>query len=223
MLIFEISLVGDIHWKIHRNDPAKQDLSSLPGCFFINPLLYSKLALPRPGTQARAVGISEDLVIVRTSGMVFGASQSQIDTAAIPFEFDPARVISFSDSSDAIFAVVLAYVERLAVSLRQTSRQVDIPGTLESASRAELTELPGLDFPEGNTNGKSFLQKYVWDTAITWKHLLAADVEIVSKATPIHEKLILDAIHAFRDRDYRRTLGSTQICGVKTGLEANLS
>lgn len=206
MLIFEVLLVGDIHWKIHRNDPAKQDLSSLPGCFVINPLLYSKLTLPQPRIQARAVGIAEDLVIVRTSGIVFGTNQSQINAASVPFEFDQAKVIGFSDSPDTIFAVVLAYVERLAVSLRQTSRQVDIPRTLTSAFRTELAELPDLDFPQKITDGKYFLQKYVWDTAITWKHLLAADIEIVSKSTPIHEKLILDAIHAFRDRDYRRAL-----------------
>src|SRR5574341_260689 len=118
MLIFIVSLVGDISWKIHRNDPAKQDLTSLPGCFFINPLLYPKLELPPPGLQVRPVGISGDVVLVRTGGIVLGTLQTQIDIASVPFKFDAVRIIDLSNSPDPALAIIPAFVERLAASLR---------------------------------------------------------------------------------------------------------
>ncbi|MCL4872270.1 MAG: hypothetical protein KJ063_25195 [Anaerolineae bacterium] len=209
MRIFEILLTGEIHWKIHRNDPEKQNLLSLPGCFFVNPLLYSKFTFPQPGIRIRALGITTDMVIVSTSGIVLGTNLDSIDISSIPFEFEQVKFIKLEnspDSDDSDISIVPVYSERLTVSLRQASKQVDIPKSLVSFHLAECTELPKLDFPRKITDSVNLLQKYIWDTAASWNHLLIADAEIVNLATPIYEKLLLDAIHAFRDRDYRRAL-----------------
>lgn len=206
MITFEVLLAGDIHRKIHRDDPAKQDLSSLPGCFLINPTVYPKLELPRLGMHVRVVAATNDLVIVRTDGLVLGTFQNQIDVTSIPFEVELPKVINLSTTPNTAFAVIPQYVESLAVNLRQTSRQVDLSRKFVGIAQFERTELPKPDFPKMAAQSECLLAKYIWDTAITWEQLVLADSEIVNKAIPIHEKLILDAIHALRDRDHRRAI-----------------
>jgi hypothetical protein len=205
MLLFAVSLVDNIFWKIRRNDPVKQHLPSLPGCFFINPLLYPQLELRTAGLRMKPLGIADDVVILQTDGIVLGTNLEQIDATLIPFAFEPLDF--FGDAPpDPSFTAVIAYVERLTSVLRQISRQVDIPKGLAAIERTERAELPEVDFPHAAVRGGCALQKYLCDTAITREHLLAADAEIVNKTIPVHEIMLLDAIHALKEHDYRRAI-----------------
>ncbi len=53
--------------------------------------------------------------------------------------------------------------------------------------------------------------KYTLDTAVTWNDLTDADLDFLTSKSFVYEKLLLDAIHAYKDRDYRRSLLYTAI------------
>jgi hypothetical protein len=206
MFIYFVTLAGDIHWKIHRKDPAIGKLTSLPAYFFVNPLLYSNLDAGRRIVEIRLIGIKDEMSIIRTNGLVFGTTQNQIDVASLPIATYLKNVVNSSNSPDLDIAIFPEYVELLAANLRYNSKQVDIPKNFVGVSRIDLNELPSLDFPSEDMNVDYRLNKYVWDTAIVWENLLVAEAELIHRTIPAYETLLLDAIHALKEKDYRRAL-----------------
>lgn len=206
MFIYFVTLAGDLHWKIHRNDPVIGELQSLAGYFFVNPLLYPKLDGGQRSIETKIIGILGEMYIIRTDGLVFGTNQDKIDIESLPIATNLTNIIFLNGQPDIDIAILPNYAEHLTANLRYISRQVDISRNFVSISRSELTELPLLNFPSVNLSVESRLNKYIWDTAIVWKNLLDADAELSHKKMPIYDTLLLDAIHALKEKDYRRAL-----------------
>jgi hypothetical protein len=207
MKVFGAFLVGRFYWKIHVDDPVTHDLQSLPGWFFINPLVYPEIEL-RSKINTEVILLSNDTTIAQTSGLIIATKLKQFDISSIPFPIEPPQITKLGtpNPEDDIFDIASTYIEHLAASLRQASKQVTVPMTFTHSSNGELAELPEKNFPQSETIAQSFLQQYIWETAITWKAIIDADVNLIAQKPDVYERLILDAIHALKDRDYRRSL-----------------
>lgn len=202
MKIYAISLVGDIYWRIHRSDPLILNLESLPGCFIINPLIYSEVELASKTFSFKRVVVVNGAIIVSTGGFILGTSLEEFDSTSIPFSIEKAS----SDVSD----LLSTYVERFSSNLRQTSKQVTIPTSWSVIASGELLELPELNFTEAKRS-KVSIPRYTLDTAVTWENLTDADLDFLASKSFVYERLLLDAIHAYKDKDYRRSLLYTAI------------
>lgn len=207
MRLFAGLLTGRTYWKIHRNDPKLLELASLPDWFFVNPLVYPKLPLDL-NIWSRPKLVADDVTLVESNGMVIGTMKDRYSFDLIPFPLEKPEIFRAdeSDTADDVHDVAPAYLGPLATNLRQTSKQVELPTGLAVISGTEVSELPSANFPTVEPNGQKFLARYIWDTAVTWEQLIEADVRLIASKTPIYEELLLDAIHAFYDNDYRRTL-----------------
>ncbi|MFN8472061.1 MAG: hypothetical protein U0822_07720 [Anaerolineae bacterium] len=208
MKLLFTSFPSKIYWRIHRDDPRWQGLQSLPNFFFVNPFLYSSIALSSSGAHSQVVAIAGDWAVVVTNGVMLGTTLTMLDPASIPFNIEIPNVINLAstDTSNSKFEVVFIYAHHLVESLRLASRQVDLSRVILSGTFLECEELPTLTFPRSKPNSNIFLQGFLWDTAATWKNLIEADANLTSKTIPIQVGLIIDAIHAYRYGDYRRAI-----------------
>ena len=196
MNIFSASLMGQIYWSVHKKDPVTQDLKSLPSWFFINPLIYPQIKLHHK-ISADVICIKDGAAIVETNGMILGTT------------IDVKEIIGINDSDKSNitnYDAIPGYIEHFSASLRQFSKQVTIPIIFVHGSSTNLVKLPLLNFPQIEPSSKCFLQKYIWETSIIWDQLVNADENLLTKKIQVYEELLLDAIHAFKDKDYRRTL-----------------
>jgi hypothetical protein len=222
MKIYGAFLAGRIYWKIHRDDPVSQDLVSFPGWFFINPLIYPQIELPSK-IGAKPIMMTNDTAIIESDGIILGTNLNQFDISSIPFTIEPPQITKLGSHNpdDDIFDIAATYIEHLAASLRQSSKQVTVPIIFTQGSHREMPEFPESNFPEFDTNSELGLQKYLWDTAVTWKDINDADANLGDQKPPVYERLMLDAIHAFRDKDYRRSLLYAAIA-VETAIATKL-
>ena len=207
MNIFEIHLLGEVYWKISANDPVTQDLKSLPGFFFINPVLYPKFNLPFQSSNCSF--IIDNLGIFATNRILLGSSLENFDIKSITLKLRQEKIIRISSidaPEDDFMEVLNSYIELLTTSLRQASKQVSVPLDVVSFRKIEVDKLPAEEFPKVGLSGNSFFQRYVWDTGIMWNQLIEADENLLNPQFAIYEKLILDAIHAFKSKDYRKAL-----------------
>lgn len=214
MKIYAISLVGNVYWRIHPNDPLILNLKSLPGWFFINPLTYSEVELASKSFSFKKVGVVNGTIIVLTGGFILGTSLGEFDPTSIPFpiEEEEAKIFRIDSggkvSSD--YNPLPTYVERFSSSLRQMSKQVTIPKSFSCISERELLELPELNFTAAKKTVLG-IQRYIVDTAVTWENLKDADLDFLASKSFVYERLLLDSIHAYKDKDYRRYLLYTAI------------
>ncbi|MGB3494202.1 MAG: hypothetical protein WBA57_15840 [Elainellaceae cyanobacterium] len=208
-----MSFVGSIYWRIHLSDPLILNLKSLPGWFLINPLTYSEIELASENFSFKKVLIVDDTIIVSTGGFVLGTSLEEFDPTLIPFAIEKAKIFRLNSegkTSFDIYDLLPTYVERFSSNLRQTSKQVTIPKSFSVISKGELLELPELNFTEAKKS-EVIIPKYTLDTAVTWENLTDADLDFLASKSFVYERLFLDAIHAYKDKDYRRSLLYTAI------------
>jgi len=213
MKIYAVSLVGNIYWRIHRSDPLILNLKSLPGCFLINPLIYSEVELASKTFSFKKVVIVNGAIIISTGGFILGTSLEEFDPTSIPFSIEKAKIFRLDSEEKAgsdISDLLPTYVERFSSNLRQTSKQVTIPTSCSVISHGELLELPELNFTEAKKS-EVVIPRYTLDTAVTWENLTDADLDFLAPRSLVYERLLLDAIHAYKDKDYRRSLLYTTI------------
>lgn len=213
MKIYAISLAGNIYWRIHRSDPLILNLKSLPGWFLINPLTYSEVELASKNFSFKKILVVNGTIIVLTGGFILGTSLEEFDPTSIPFPIEKAKIFrldSEEKASSDISDLLPTYVERFSSNLRQTSKQVTIPTSFCVISKGELLELPELNFTEVKKTEVS-IPRYTLDTAVTWGNLTDADLDFLASKSFVYERLLLDAIHAYKDKDYRRSLLCTAI------------
>jgi hypothetical protein len=222
MKIYGAFLTGRIYWKIHRDDPVTHSLQSLPGWFLINPLSYPQIELQYK-IGAKPIMVINDTAIIQSDGIMLGTNLKQFDISSIPFPIEPPQITKLDphNPENDIFDITATYIEHLAASLRQSSKQVTVPIIFTHGFHGEIQEFPESSYPEFDTNSGFGLQQYLWDTAVTWKDINDADVNLINQKPPVYERLMLDAIHAFRDKDYRRSLLYAAIA-VETALATKL-
>jgi hypothetical protein len=203
-----------VYWSIHKDNPEVYDLHSLPGCFLVNPLLYPKLD-PRLEASTRVVSIHDDVAIVQTQGLVLGTLANRVRLDLIPFKLElpvvreVGEASNLSDSDEEgedLSLVIIGYAERFAASLRQASKQVEVSTSVVVAERIGSAVLSDPEIPRTDPRSRTHIQKYIKDTAVNWQHIGEADEILTTGISPVYEELLLDAIHAYKDSDYRRAL-----------------
>jgi hypothetical protein len=184
---------GEIIWKLSADDPS---LFSLPGpsdWVLVNPLYYSQLRiLHRSGDVPIQVGAKQYLLF--NAELVFAAVGDEAASA--------------KNDKDNLIRVARS----LLLRLRHLSGQAALPMSdsyLMGMGYAEIESLPKLPLDSWTFPSVRFsTQKYMLDTAITAKQINEAVALGDDFAAPTHEALILDAILAYRDSDYRRAISA---------------
>lgn len=193
MNLITLRLTGSVFWSISREDPAVTALRSMYGWSLINPLLYSMIdpsstnhGNPHFTTDSMLVG---EKTILSDSRLIFVVPDN--------FDSDAANMKTISDD-----------VVDLMSRLRFFSQQVKIARVSGIAvmTQSELTELPTLVFPRARADSFGSIQRYIVDSAVTMQHLEGADTLPSALSVPVYQTLLLDAILALIDQDYRRAL-----------------
>ena len=188
---------GPIYFKVHVNDVKLYKLSSIPGWYFINPVLYYCL---EPKTERNKdsliFGLVDDYAIVLTRALYLVQPNDDISLAKGWTELVP---------DDKIFHVLLRKLRYFSKNnnLPSNSNETDISHQL-----ALFFDLPEPKFPEtydpkesNRTVERSFIDK-----ALTWKHITESDLSSPNFDSPIYDNLLLDAISVFYFGDYKRTI-----------------
>jgi hypothetical protein len=201
--IIEMQFRNNIYWRVYKDDPSTYDLQSFQGSI-INPLLFSSIASSRLDDQnkkARLIAYLPDhSVILEDSRILFVAP-------------DPSGVLfAPSNSSEGIEVEpgpLLEHIGSFLKCLRYTSKYSQLVGLQDINWLYEIEEipqLPTLQFPQIDENSEVGFQKYFFDTAVTWNHLADADRFLAGNKLPVYGMLLLDAISAFRESDYKRAI-----------------
>jgi hypothetical protein len=207
MKIFSLS-IGFIYWGITKNDPPLKSLKSLPNFFLINPLLYSDIEKIEPQfpqnfiqkIEPKRLSLVNEVAIFKTECILLGTELENMDDIFIEF--------LETKSSDYV-EIVYEYIYRFLQNLRQSSKQVSISTDIISTEQFTLSKLPDLIFPLTTERIKLTqlsIKKYLVDTKATWQNISEADDNVITQKNTVYEKLLLDAIHAYYVRDYRRAL-----------------
>jgi hypothetical protein len=196
MIIVKVVFSEKICWLIHKDDPATYSLQSFSPWLFVNPLSYPKVP-SRFGTNTDS-GVTaaiEDSVLVEMNAMVFVHPGAATDDGLNMDEFNKYPVA---------FLANLRHASKQA-ELSRAQIIMALPDT--TAEEVKMLELMSPSFPHDFQNSENlFLRKYLIDTAITWKHLENADRTMMNNNLPVFGTLLLDAIRAFMEGDYRRAI-----------------
>ncbi|TVP62422.1 MAG: hypothetical protein EA343_10935 [Nodularia sp. (in: Bacteria)] len=207
MKIFLLS-IGRIYWGIKKNDPPLQNLKSLPNFFLINPLLYSEIKKNVETNNSETFiesefevsGFLNEVAILETKYILLGTELENIDDISV--EFLKTKPFDYMD-------LIIEYIYNFLPNLRQSSKQVTINTDVTAIQLLTLSKLPDLIFPQPTEKSnllESAIKKYWVDTKVTWQNISEADDNVIIQNNPVYEKLLLDAIHAYNVKDYRRAL-----------------
>jgi len=101
------------------------------------------------------------------------------------------------------------YISRLLRNLRYVSKQFDLPkiSDITYISFDETQdESMALSFPKTKANAKVFFPSYRVDTAATWQDFEAACSQLLEFIPPVYDSILLDAVAALFDGDYRQAI-----------------
>lgn len=172
---------GTVNWRIRKDDRLVFYMDSLNGWGILNPL-YGDLLGPNSGGDAGYCYLLDGTALVSTNELYLVPNE-ELDDLGI------------------VLNVLLSRLARLMGDLRYVSRQVTIPKEFWTFGFREVPWPPGgIDFQPA---GKVLVQQFLVDTAVTAAHIGEADGMPTHRT---HHTLFLDAIQAFREKDYRRTL-----------------
>lgn len=184
-----------IAWRFRGNDPALFPLPGTTDWSLVNPPLYFQL--PTPSFERNpAVAVEPGKYFQVNSEIVFAATgqQATADRQLDEFKFDD----------------LVPVMADLLVRLRHVSGQATLPRleSFISGGETKVDELPSLpaDSSYYEEMARARFQKYLWSTAITAQQIAAAVALGPKFVPPTYEVLFLDAVGAFRGRDYRRAI-----------------
>lgn len=191
MSILRVALTKPMFWKISKNDPPYTELKSVEGWSVVNPLCYSELMhLGELFTvPVRQVTMLDDTtVLVETKGILF----------TTPL---------FSDTDNSWTNSVVEYINSFFKHLRHATKQADIARDIvEMSIGTDLLSVPPVVFPASTQKPNIVIKAYIVDTAITWQSIKVADATLSSNTLSVFGVLLLDAILALMESDYRRSI-----------------
>jgi hypothetical protein len=180
-----------ITWRLCGDGPTLFPLSGTLDWSLVNPLLYPQLPIPS-FEHNPAIPVAAGKYFWVNSEIVFSSNGTQGEPDRPKFEN------------------LVPIVGDLLVRLRHVSGQATLPRpeSLVGGGGTNIDELPSLPADSSPPKGlsPSSFQKYLWSTAITAERIAAATTLGPKFVPPTHEALFLDAIVAFRGKDYRRAI-----------------
>jgi hypothetical protein len=101
----------------------------------------------------------------------------------------------------------IEYLNIFLEHLRHASKQADIARQCITMSFETWdTEFPLMTFPIAARKFMSYVKKYIYHTSITWEHVMIANTTLINNNLPVYGTLLLDAILAYMESDYRRAI-----------------
>lgn len=188
-------------WKLNPEDLYPMYLKSLPDWCILSPFVHDKFVLSRDSfsNKPHLVGIGDDFAVIRSQYIIFLVpSINSLQSLA------PARtsgrmsyfLTNFLPSMSSEFIRKLRYV----------TKQAELPSEPGYGYIIVPNEPEMPPFPSASKQYAGRISTYELETAITADSLLSADKLPSTDSIPIHNSLILDAIQALLEGDYRRTL-----------------
>lgn len=180
MLLDETGLGTNLMWKLERHDPTIIDVSD--EFAVLNPLAYARIGNENITSEKLCWAVVNGRAIVETNRIIVLWKNER-----------PSAGDSFTLLSD--------FLE----NLRYCSKQATLPQRVTMMRSFELEELPEAQFPANAIEVQGRLRKYLVDWAIGVSALQCAG-SLLGNKPPIFHSLMLDAVHALYQGDYRRTL-----------------
>jgi hypothetical protein len=101
--------------------------------------------------------------------------------------------------------VLFTQIPHLLADLRFLSRQATLPQTVYMMTHGREIAVPSPTFPFAAARPQVAYRKYIADWAVSQKHIAALERR-TGQPLPVAHSLLLDAVQAGVDDDYRRTL-----------------
>lgn len=194
-----------MYWRIEKDDAATYELRSFR-CSIINPLLSYAIpsdTLIHKNNIERLMGILPDNSVLVESSVIYLIPPNPPDEPAETF-FVPAASAS---NGTVLLGPYLERVGAFLECLRYVSKSSQLVSLNDFFSFfPKEVQLPPLRFPQVETESSAHIRAFIVDSAVQWKHLEMADELLAGEGVPIYGTLLLDAISAYRDKDYRRAI-----------------
>ena len=196
MLLLRLQFRDSFAWRFNASDPTVFALPTTGDWFLLSPLVYWKLhpvVGPAPSGSHFFNQCGAGQYFGMTSEIVFATKREVAD------EFRTAELLS-----------VLTIAKDLFSRLRHLSGQATMPKVDNwiVSGFVEIGVLPTLDpplDPPSEVSGYS-IAKYWFTTAITAEHITAAAALGSDYVPPIQEILLLDAIAAHKEKNFRTAI-----------------
>ncbi|MDD5226064.1 MAG: hypothetical protein PHV97_02635 [Candidatus Omnitrophica bacterium] len=181
--IVHLFFMGKIAWRIKIDDPLKYAIKGLPNWFLINPLgIISRQSTPSfEGNYFFPISKHEALVTDNRLSFL------------VKKDLDLSRTEDF-----------LPIIETYLRFLKNLSQQVTIPKDLAvivDGGEVELTSPKELLVPH-----KCSIRKHHLDTSLNKSLVMRALKTSVGYEFPIHHEIVLEAISAFNQKDFRKAI-----------------
>ncbi len=191
MNVLRVIFTKTNYWKIGRDDPPSFELKNLAGWSIINPLVYPEFSTSSEHfpIQTRLLAMVGDIeVLVQTDGIILAA---------------PALYTASDFKAEQFTEYLNVFLEHL----RHASKQTDIARQVIAMSfETRPTEFSPMPFPIAAQEAESYIKRYIVRTSITWKNVKTADTTLINNNLPVFGTLLLDAILAYMENDYRRAI-----------------
>jgi len=177
-------VAGSIEWRLQESGPAAYSLTAFPGWSLLNPL-----SCPRGDSQLAGVQLHGRLgkdLIFDSHGLCFGHAGALDDK-----ELGSDR-----------FAVVSEVLRRL----RYVARQFSIPRTVIALSIHNPGTNERLNLEDIGDFSQTFVRNYILSTALTEQHASMVAAMSSDFSIPVHAEVLLDALEAHIQQDYRKAL-----------------
>jgi hypothetical protein len=190
-----------IYWAIQKNDPVFWDTDVLEGFKLLNPLALTIIDFDNSFDEGSA-----SVMNVKSTAFV--------GTRKLAFLAPPD---SSGKGPDRIVGRIADKITSFLKQLRTISRQSNIRASIDIAYYKDYDMEPRLIFPEPIE--KVHIARWLWESAITNAQVQLACNEVVNPSLPVFEDLLVDALGALRDEDFRRSLLYSGIsCEVATSI-----
>ena len=180
MQFVDFIVYGNIRWNIRRDDPKTISLKSLPGWSFINPLA---MLSSQEKSKLNPMLTSNEECHLLSNTFSFRVPEG---------EQNPAQ---HTDS-------IGMFLRNLRFVTKQSALTSDIAGIRIH----EKQRMPRKIFPERAKGYLMLIGSYRLKTAITFPSIIEADELGLALDVPLYATMMLDALHAFESRDYRKAI-----------------
>jgi hypothetical protein len=183
--VVEFSLARRIWWQVEDFPQLiKIKDKELEGVKLINPLFYRYMEENSPpsiydGGRSHIVKDEEGVLV-------------------------SSQILCFVIEEKTNVHTLLGFVGQLLQRLRWISKQSMINEKIDLYSKFQLTELPEIDVEQAEGRWSSN-QAHMLKTVITHAHIKKA-LRLIDVSVPIHATVLLDAIEAFHQRNYKTAI-----------------
>lgn len=183
--IWKLGLAGLAAWRLHEDAPSEVSLDWAPGWKLLTPLGALRLGEPLEDTELMRVGERKYFIFTRSLSLV--APKGAFGRNVVP-------------------TPPIDLVGSMLTRLRYAAKQFDLPKRPVWYSPGVLDRKPPADPAEYTVETGTAMTRHVVRTAITDAHLEELAIQAADFEIPIHCDVLLDALAAHRNQDFRTAI-----------------